>query len=158
MGVSPLPALRFRRLNRPSVEEGPPFAWEWITITRHECIEVTCQAECWKASCARANSRMEELRWEIVLKGAKNRVFQNHLFGRRGGNLTGRLPDAIGEGVGVGPGIAIVARARLLESSFSIICGEQSFYLAKVIGKPGQSALSAVVPSILGQAPRPRSR
>ena len=51
------------------------------------------------------------------------------------------------------PRIAIVARASPIESDFSIIWGEYLLYLTKMIEKYGQSGLSAVDQSVLGQPP-----
>jgi len=60
-----------------------PFSRQWVTITKQEHIDLNWRASCWEAQHARAKSRIEALKQEIILKDAKIKDLQNRLFGRK---------------------------------------------------------------------------
>lgn len=64
-------------------KQPPPFAQEWVTITKHRHIELTCQAKYWESQHARAKAQIEDLKQELLLKDAKIKALQNRLFGKK---------------------------------------------------------------------------
>ncbi len=60
----------------------PPFAQQWVTITKQEYIDLRHRASYWEAQHGRAKSKIEALEQEIILKDAKIKDLQNRLFGK----------------------------------------------------------------------------
>lgn len=63
--------------------QAPPFAEQWITITKQEHIELTARARYWEAQHARGKIQIEALKQEILVKDAKIKDLQNRLFGKK---------------------------------------------------------------------------
>ena len=60
----------------------PPFAQQWVRITKQEHIELNWRANYWETQHARVKSQLEEAKQEIILRDAKIKDLQNRLFGK----------------------------------------------------------------------------
>ncbi len=66
-----------------TVEPATPFSQEWVTITREEYIELTSQANYWKAQHAKIKQKCAELEDACQYKDAKIKDLQKRVFGKK---------------------------------------------------------------------------
>ena len=67
----------------PRDQGATPFSQELVTITKQERIDLTAQANYWKAQYARVKAENEALKQELAVKDAKIKDLQNRLFGKK---------------------------------------------------------------------------
>ena len=65
------------------VEPATPFSRELVTITKEEYIELTCQANFWKAQHTQIKRKCAELEEACQYKDAKIRDLQKRVFGKK---------------------------------------------------------------------------
>ena len=60
-----------------------PFSQEWVSITKEEYIELTCQINYWKAQHAKLKQKCAELEDACQYKDAKIKDLQKRIFGKK---------------------------------------------------------------------------
>jgi transposase len=81
--ISPEPAHSSKQALNPIIEQAVPFSQDWVTLSKEEYINLTQQANYWKAQHAQLKQKNTKLEDEIQYLKAKVKDLQNRVFGKK---------------------------------------------------------------------------
>ena len=139
--ISPIQTSTLQQPPSTNIKQASPFSQEWVTITKEELINLTHQANYWKAQHALLKLKNTVLEEEIQFRDAKIKDLQNRLFGKKSekkglakseqtnsppsNRSRGQQPDSTGHGRTPRPDLPVILQTHDLadEDKKCVCCG-----------------------------------